>query len=126
MDNPFLDKMAQHSDLALFQVLKQKDDYQSMAVEAAENELNKRNLADAEKEHVFAKIDNIEAEKRRKQQLIDNIKEKAVNLREYITNPSNLKSPTTIINAVERILSSFSSQYRKTGNIAHFQYLSWS
>ncbi|MBN4051274.1 hypothetical protein JYU16_00510 [bacterium AH-315-M05] len=92
--------MEKLSDLELFQVLKQKNDYQDKAVEAAENEIRKRNLSEEDEHNIYAQIKAIEVEKARTQEQIETIKEKVSKIIKYIAVPVNFKSPSTIINSI--------------------------
>ena len=100
MSNPFEENMAKLSNLELFQVLRQKNDYQDEAVEAAGNEIRKRNLSEKDKHNIYDQIKTLKSEKTREQKQIEIIKDRALKIVDNIVVPINFKSPSTIINSI--------------------------
>jgi len=76
MENQFIEKMRSLSDKDLLGVLEKRNEYQSLAVEAAINEALKRAIVDEDlkpKEQILSKIKNEEIEiKENNYQIIDN------------------------------------------------------
>ena len=100
MSNLFKDKMEILSNIELFQILEQRNDYQEKAVEAAENEIKKRNLNKEQVDEIFSQLKAIESEKIKKKNYYEKIKKVILKLIEYILIPFNFTSPSGFINSI--------------------------
>ena len=102
MENPFAERMAELPDIELFKILKQKEDYQELAVEAAKNEIRKRNLTAEETKTIVNEMEAIEIKEEEKKNIINNSVKQFFG---YIKNlfiplPSGKKSPAVYINSL--------------------------
>jgi hypothetical protein len=80
--------------------MKRKDEYQPLAVEAAEIEIKNRNLSDQEINEINTQILNIEATEQRKKEFNNAFIEKAFGLFESLAFPIGFKSPSAVINSI--------------------------
>jgi hypothetical protein len=99
MSNPFAHKMELLSDSELLKVLELKDDYQPLAVEAAEAELEKRNLTSEQRDNAKAILDLEKEKAKGKKEKADQIRNKYYEVLDFINpiSPKNLDTKIKII-----------------------------
>ena len=106
MENPFSEKMAVLPDIELFKILQQKAEYEQLAVEAAENEIKKRELTAEEKKVLISKLIEEEKKIEEKKLVIENAIGKLLELTKnlFIPIPTNTKSPALYIKILAILL----------------------
>ncbi len=102
MENPFAERMAKLPDRELFKVLKLKEEYQELAVEAAKHEIEKRNLTKEKSIELLQEIENEEKKERKKNRAIREVFSKIAELIKnyFIPLPGNKKTPAPYINSL--------------------------
>lgn len=106
MENPFSERMSVLPDIELFKILQQKKEYEYLAVEAAKNEIKKRELTEKEKEALIGKLIEEEKQKEEKREIIKLSISKLYELFKgwFIPIPTNTKSPALYINILAILL----------------------
>ena len=106
MENPFSERMAVLPDIELFKILQQEKEYEHLAVEAAKNEIEKRELTNEERKVILRKLAEEEQKKEEKRLVIvdaiTKLSELIKNL--FILIPTNTKSPSLYINILGILL----------------------
>lgn len=100
MKNQFSERMAVLSDIELFKVIKLKDEYDDLAVEAAITEIKERKLTNEEKNAITTELELTEQKKKAKEKLFDLFIKKSFEFIKcyLIPIPTDRKSPAPYIN----------------------------
>jgi len=106
MENPFSERMSELPDLELFKIVRQKEEYQELAVEAAKNEIKNRELSVEKINAIIKELETIELKKEEKKKIINESVKQFVNFikNRFIPIPSNKKSPAPYINSLAILL----------------------
>jgi hypothetical protein len=95
--NPFLERYKNHSNAALLKILAAPGNYQPLALEAAKQVLESRNLSEADIAAAQADLENEQAETAAQKAKEDELKNKVQAIKEKVldeVNPFQVKSPT--------------------------------
>lgn len=95
--NPFLERYKNHSNAALLKILATPGNYQPLALEAAKQVLESRNLSEADLAGAQTELENEQAETAAQKAKEDELRNKAKAIKEKVldeVNPFHVNSPT--------------------------------
>src|SRR6266487_3556660 len=98
MNFNFYDQYKNYSNIDLLKIVKQPDNYQAAAVEAATQILNERQVSETELQQVDKYFQDIDAKEQLKKDKINFYKEKTVDFLEPVLKPTTEVKPHKWIN----------------------------
>ena len=104
MSNPFEGNMEALPDIELFQILRQRNDYQQLAIETAESEIKKRNFSKTQVAEISAQIEAMETKRKRKRNYYSEIRKKIISIIETVIVPINFSSPSMLVNSIDVLI----------------------